>query len=891
MANLIQQLSQLIAEDLQAAPHASIAELVERLKHDDRIIQINSGNATAFQTLVEEGGIANVGVHLHDFDEEKLDQVLKAFWKSLQPAGIPNHLPRTHVEAFVGRSQELEQLHQQLQQGSRLAITAISGMGGIGKTELALQYARHHLEQETYPGGVCWLRAREAEVGPQIVSFARSWLGLQVPEGLDLQEQIDWCWQHWREGAVLLILDDVTDYAKVEDYLPSADRFKLLITTRLQLGKSFHQLEIEVLEETAALELLRALTDAERIDRQLEAAKQLCQWLGYLPLGLELVGRYLEREPDLSLSDLLSRLETEKLQQVSLIRDEADPTWASTAQRGVMAAFELSWKELKPSAQYLGYLLSWFGLAPISWLLVRQVRDAYYVQPPETFWNKLKTRLGMGKKQSVEDWLNLQTDAQLEEARAALVRLSLLQRSREHTYLLHQLIREFFQAKSIAHPHPEVVDRLKRSICRVMAEISRTIPQTPTLTEIAQLTPAIPHLESAAQHLTDFYSDEDVLWAFTGVDYFYRGQGQYQQAEPWCVAARDIASQRFDAHHPDVARSLNNLAELYRAQGCYGEAEPLYVRSLSIKEQQLGANHPSVATSLDNLALLYDSQGRYKEAEPLCIRALLIREQQLGTNHLDVAISLNNLAALYEAQGRYSEAEPLCVRALSIREQQLGADHLDVATSLNNLAELYKSQGRYGEAELLLVRSLLINEKQLGANHPLVAFSCNNLAELYDAQGRYGEAEPLYVRSLSILEQQLGANHPDIAPSLNNLAELYRVQGRYGEAELLLVRSLLINEKQLGANHPLVAFSLNNLALLYRAQRRYREAEPLYVRALGILFNSLGETHPNTQTGWANFSYFLQQVIEAGQTEQLSDNSFTQWAIEQLRQPSGEMEE
>jgi len=102
---LIQQLSQLIAEDLQSAPAAaSVEQLVERLQRDERIermIQVNTENAVGFQTLVEDGGTANVGIHLHDFDAEKLEQVLKAFWKSLQPKDSPNNLPRSGV-ATVG---------------------------------------------------------------------------------------------------------------------------------------------------------------------------------------------------------------------------------------------------------------------------------------------------------------------------------------------------------------------------------------------------------------------------------------------------------------------------------------------------------------------------------------------------------------------------------------------------------------------------------------------------------------------------------------------------------------------------------------------------------------------------------------------------------------------
>ena len=338
---------------------------------------------------------------------------------------------------------------------------------------------------------------------------------------------------------------------------------------------------------------------------------------------------------------------------------------------------------------------------------------------------------------------------------------------------------------------------------------------------------------------------------------------------------------------PNLATSLDRLANLYYAQGRYAEAEPLFTRALDIYERQLGTDHPAVATSLNNLAYLYQALGRYTEAEPFYTRALDLRERQLGADHPAVANSLNNLASLYESQGRYTEAEPLGTRALNICERQLGADHPAVATSLNNLASLYESQGRYTEAEPLFTRALDIYERRLGADHPAVATSLNNLAYLYQAQGRYTEAEPLGTHALNIRERQLGADHPDVATSLNNLASLYESQGRYTEAEPLYTRALDIRERQLGADHPDVATSLNNLAYLYQAQGRYTEAEPLYLKALAILFEKLGDNHPNTQAGWQNFRLFLQAVMQVGQTGQLSDHPAAQDLLRQLRERSG----
>ncbi|MEK6589626.1 MAG: tetratricopeptide repeat-containing protein, partial [Nitrospinota bacterium] len=139
----------------------------------------------------------------------------------------------------------------------------------------------------------------------------------------------------------------------------------------------------------------------------------------------------------------------------------------------------------------------------------------------------------------------------------------------------------------------------------------------------------------------------------------------------------------------DEAERLNQkVIELY-GQGRYEEAISYAKRALEIVEKILGREHPDVATSLNNLAELYVSTGRYAEAEPLHKRSLAISEKALGREHPDVAKGLNNLALLYYSTGRYSEAEPLYKRSLEIDEKALGREHPDVATSLNNLALLY----------------------------------------------------------------------------------------------------------------------------------------------------------------------------------------------------------
>lgn len=429
---LIQKLSQLIAEDLQSAPvTASIEQLVERLKHDerlDRLVQINAaGDARVFHTIVE-GGIANVGIHLHDFDADKLEQVLKAFWKSLQPKESSSNLPRSGVAKFVGRDEELEKLHTQLQKGELVAISAIAGMGGVGKTELAIQYARAF--KAVYPGGTCWLLAREMNIGTQIVGYALVQLGLRVPDGIELPDQVRFCWRNWPEGDALIVLDDVMNYPEVEPYLPPENpRFKVLLTTRLKFGPPVQTLPLGVLAAEKSLELLEVLVGKERVAAELTVAQSLCEWLGHLPLGLELVGRYLASMEDLSIPEMLFRLQ-QKAKLRKAIEDEAleaeQDTWTLTAKRGVKAAFELSWEVLDEKGQHLGKLLSLFALAPIPWELAEQVKQKHCEMFPEN-----------GEFVAEE----------LRKARTKLVKFHLLQVTGKDAYQLHSLIREFFRNK------------------------------------------------------------------------------------------------------------------------------------------------------------------------------------------------------------------------------------------------------------------------------------------------------------------------------------------------------------------------------------------------------------------------------------------------------------
>ncbi|MTJ49277.1 NB-ARC domain-containing protein, partial [Dolichospermum sp. UHCC 0259] len=222
------------------------------------------------------------------------------------PTGFPHNIPGSNTKKFVGREKELVLIHQHLEANNSAVIAAVEGMGGIGKTELATQYSFLHLQLNTYPGGICWLQARDQNIGLQIIQFCRTSLGLQPPDHVDLLEQVSWCWQRWQKGNTLVVLDDVQNYPAIQPYLPpQPSQFQVLITTRLKLDLS-GSLSLQILSELEALALLSELIGADKLTSETAQAQELCQRLGCLPLALQLVGRYI-RKRQISLAEMLKR--------------------------------------------------------------------------------------------------------------------------------------------------------------------------------------------------------------------------------------------------------------------------------------------------------------------------------------------------------------------------------------------------------------------------------------------------------------------------------------------------------------------------------------------------------------------------------------------------------
>ena len=748
--------------------------------------------------------------------------------------GIHFGVPSQRNPYFTGRESILERLHQHLTHSTTTAITrvqAISGLGGIGKTQTAVEYAyRYHYDQQVYDH-VFWVKAdTEANL---VTDFANLANQLALPVAQATQEEkvpAVRAWlashHHW-----LLVFDNADTPDWLIDWMPNNPQGKVLITSRAtvfdQLGID-EPLPLDMLSREEAVELLFRRTTYERTDVNVAAAIELNQELDGLPLALEQASAFMVRKR----IGFETYLKTYRNRGLSLLEQGKAQTgrYPSSVLKTWAINFEAVAAENAASSDLLKF-------------------SAFLASDDIPYRILLEGATHLGETLSV----CLQHDdtderiLALSELLEPLSQYSLVRwEPNRECYGVHRLVQAVVRDE--LYPATQVI-----WIEQVTSAMDAAYPGS-DFQHWPMCAQFLPHWLRIREHAYQSNISSEVLALVLNQASFYlNAQGRYSAVEPLLKESLYMRQELLGESHPDVASSLSNLAFLYNNQGRYSEAEPLLQESLRMSRTLLGESHIDVASILNNLALTYTCQGRYGEAKPLYDEALKMRRELLGESHPDVIVSLNNLAMLYDKQGHYNKAEPLLQQALQMNKDLLGNTHPTVALSLNNLALFYSNQGRYGEAKPLYDEALKMRRELLGKSHPDVAVSLNNLALFHEKQHQYSEAKLLYEEALQMNKQLLGEPHPDVATNLSNLAGLYGRQGQHNKAEALQKEALQMRQDLFGEAHPDVAFSLNNLASTYIGQGRFDEAKPLLKKAFKLCKEILGSEHPHTRLVYINF--------------------------------------
>ncbi len=737
------------------------------------------------------------------------------------------NIPYLRNPFFTGREEIFSQLRDKLIDVSATNLIqplAITGLGGIGKTQIAIEYTYRYRKEYR---DILWISATSLET--LITDFLALATLLHLPEKNEQDQNIiiiavkRWFAIH---NDWLLIMDNVNDLDILQNFLPSPENLNshILLTTRaFATSRIATSILIKKMtqEEGTSLLLRRAgvLTPDVSLTRVTEVewdrARAIYTQLDGLPLALDQAGAYIE-ETACTLSDYLDLYQT---QRIALLRERGN--FPFDHPESVATTFSLAFQRVEISNSHSAEILR---------LCTFLSADAI----PEEIFTDYAPKLDPELQPIVANQIELNRVIKL------LLNFSLILRNSDtKTLTIHSLVQAVLK------------DEMEQQMQRQWAEravrfVSRSFPfANPQTREACQR--FLPHAY-VCEKLIEQWQVERIEAA--GLLYrmgrYLEQRAQYQQAELLYQKALAICEKvkEPEGHNDNknrdsgAANILSGLADVYQEQGKYAQAAQIYERVLNILKDILGSENTLVAISLKNLANVYHYQGNYVLAEKLFIQALKIQEKALGNMHHEVGVILNDLALLYQDQGKYLAAETFYKRALQTKEQE--PESISLSSNLSNLANLYATQGRYTEAEPLSQRALAICEKIQGPEHPDVALRSNNLAGIYCHQGKYGEAEALFLQALAIYEQILGLDHPLIANTLNNLSALYNDQGNYSRAEPLLKRALDINERAFGPSHPRVAVTLSLLAQFYQMQHKYDQAKPLYNQAIAIWEQTLG---------------------------------------------------
>ena len=731
------------------------------------------------------------------------------FPKTLPPVWNVPHLRNLN---FTGRKDILAGLQETLTSGQPATLTqAITGLGGVGKTQLALEYAYH--EMQSYDT-VWWIQAEDP------VKLAADYAALATPLNLPEREERDqsrviaavrrWLEEHSRW---LLVFDNAPEKKALLDYLPRGGAGHVIVTSRDPdwdgIAKS---LALQVMPPAESVMFLLNRTG----EKDEASAVELAAELGGLPLALEQAGAYV-KAVGRTLADYLTLFREHRKELLGKGSPLGYPATVATT-------WDLAFQSLGEAAVDLMNLIA--HLAP------DQIPREMIVNGARFFPER--------SSMAVADPL------QFDEAMGALRRYSLIEATGE-ALSIHRLV----QAVTL--------DRLSKADRKVWAAaavqiVNNAFPNKSSDVQTwAVCDRLFPHAFAAGGHAEGLRVEPQStgrLLNQAGV--YLQGRARFTEAKELFERALTIGEAAFGPNHPDVAIRVNNLGRVLQDLGDIKGAKGCFERALTIDEAARGPNHPTVAIRVNNLGLVLKDLGDLERAKGCLERALTIGEATFGPNHPNVATGVNNLGSVLRDMGDLEGARGCFERALTIGEATFGPNHPNVAIRVNNLGSVLRDMGDLERAKGCFERALKIDEATFGPNHPTVSAHVNNLGlvlqDLRDIEGAKG----CFERALKIDEAALGPNHPSVARDVNNLGGVLQTLGDIKGAKGCYERALKIDEAAFGPNHPNVAICVNNLGGVLQDLGDLEGAKGCYERALKILTSSLGPDHPSTRTARKN---------------------------------------
>ncbi|KAL4758890.1 uncharacterized protein BDW70DRAFT_88924 [Aspergillus foveolatus] len=749
-------------------------------------------------------------------------KVFLEYWEPLQrdDAATAGHfmVPFMRNPRFVGRHHELQELEEWIATPDGPRKLAITGLGGVGKTQVALELAYRMRDREPRCS-IFWIPCITREAVEQAYLAIADTIGIHA-DADSVKEQLQRYFTETKEKWLLVFdnADDIdmwTDGSGIlpalQDFLPQSSQGHIIFTTRNRktavkmASASNYVTHVAEPGENDGLEMLRwSLIDKKLLD-DTEVCITLLEQLCFLPLAITQATAFIN-ENSIGLSDYLELLSEQEAAITELLSKEfGDEGRYQDVQNPVALTWHISFKQIlemdEMAADYLSLLAC---------INPRDIPQSFLPQPKSK--TALVETLGLLKAYS---FVTLQGNGSISMHRlvSLAMRNWLKMRNKLSVYVLWAADRfeEIF-------PDP---DHTNRQLWR------QYLPHVLHLLNEA----AFKEAQSKGRYLLLVDDVMGCLWK----------ENRHREAEP---LARDLMTYYQKEYGDSDRRTLscmNDLVYCYLHQDKISQAEEVALQATSICRETLGLADTTTATSISFLVQVYVHQGRYKEAEKLQLEAL--------STSGDVENSLrgiSNLASIYSDLGRVEEAAKLRQKVLKLETESLGVDHPDTIATMHNLAQTYESQGRLSEAEALAAQVFKTNKRVLGLKHPSTARSMATLAVIYRDQGRLKVAEELLIEAVNTSQQVLGTQHTYTLTMTSELATTYYLQERWSEAEELQDHVLKLRMEKLGPMHPDTLLSMYRLALTWRAAGGQALATQMMEECFERSAKYLGPDHPAT---------------------------------------------
>ncbi|MEM7113568.1 MAG: tetratricopeptide repeat protein [Chloroflexota bacterium] len=659
---------------------------------------------------------------------------------------------------------------------SQSTAVAITGMGGLGKTQLAVEFAYRY--GRFFEGGVYWLSFAQAETVAEEIAAIGGERGMRLFKDADKitqTDQIGRVQRAWQEAIPrLLIFDNCEDEQLLQQWLPVSGGCRVLVTSRRsdwarELGMLSQPLVTLTREESSRL--LGRL--APHLSHDTPEIGQIADYLGDLPLALHLAGSFLRRYRRITPASYLQQLDKIGLLQHPSLLGRASTVSPTAHELNVARTFDINFEQLDVADEADAVALQ---------LLVRAACFA----PGEL----IPTQLLLTTMQ--QDEADLMAELLTDDGLARLVGLGFLRPAEKGSVVMHRLLVQFTH------------DRLPNDEAAETA-VAETVVKA--IQNHQRVTDGLFTMPLASAHIHHIYSTANeptaaVARLVAQLGFHYIHVSDYIAAQKYIELGVTLNQSLHGSNHIQTAKSINLLAIIKRWVGTFEEAWTLFQKALAIHEKVLEPNSSLLCRCLNNIGYFLMIRGGYEQAQTYLERALRIANQNKSANRAEIAISQNLLGLVFLNLGEIKKAHQYLISELASREQYATANNPRLAISQHGAGQLYLKLQDYDQAQYYLEKALATRKTVLGMKHLLTTRSLCVLGELFLVQAQYQQAGAYLTQALAVQEALFARKQPEMATTLKFLGELHLATGQTEQARPFFERALDILEETAVPEHP-----------------------------------------------------------------------------------------